>query len=60
MLRAVRACLRGGISGPELDTAGALALARAEGVPGEVAGVLISEAWAGVREGAAERKTEGE
>jgi hypothetical protein len=35
-------------------------MARAEGVPGEVAGVLIAEAWAGVREGAAQRKTEGE
>lgn len=48
--------LRSGFNGAEVDAAGAVALARAEGVPGGIAARLIAEAAAGIRQGQAERK----
>jgi hypothetical protein len=56
VLRAAEASLRPGFSSIDLDIGAALALARAEGVPGEIASVLLSAAAEGVRKGEAERR----
>lgn len=56
VLSALSACVRGGMTGPEIDMAGALAMARAEGVPASVAASLISAAFAGVRAGVASKR----
>jgi hypothetical protein len=52
------ACLRGGMAGAELDVAGALAMARAQGVQAPLAASLVAAAAQGVRLGASERKPE--
>lgn len=64
MLRAVRAALAleqdmAGVPRARLDVAGALAAAVAMGAPADLAALLISEAAAGAREGAAELHAEG-
>ena len=53
---AASACLRGGLSGVELDTAAALALAIAQGVPAAVAAELITAFAAGMHAGLAARR----
>lgn len=54
------ACLHGGFAGAELDTAGALALATAQGVQPPVAAALLNEFAAGMVAGLAARKTSGD
>lgn len=49
------ACLRGGMTGAELDVAGALAMAQAQGVKAPVAASLVAAAAQGVRLGSSER-----
>jgi phage gp37-like protein len=52
------ACLRGGLSGAEMDTAGALAMATAQGVQPATAAALLNDFLAGMAVGMAARKTE--
>lgn len=54
------ACLRGGMAGAELDVAGALAMAQAQGVKAPLAASLVAAAAQGVRLGSAERVKDGE
>jgi hypothetical protein len=56
VLAAVAACVRGGMVGPEIDMAGALAMARSDDVDPAIAAPLIAAAMAGIRAGVASRK----
>lgn len=54
--QAAQTCLRGGgMAAPHVDIAGALAVAAAAGVPGEVAAVLVAAVQDGMAAGVARR-----